>query len=102
MVGLAGYETPQAKTERDQESVIEYSETEMSEENRAKLREISKRAKPTSHKPIQERVSTDQSANTDIPAPGATADPQSAARDLRDITGPLMRKLAMPIKPLQE
>ena len=50
----------------------------------------------------QERVSTDQSANTDIPAPGATADPQSAARNLRDITGQLTRKLSMPIKPLQE
>ena len=50
----------------------------------------------------QERVSTDQSTNTDIPAPGATADPRSAARDLRDITGQLTRKLAPPIKPLQE
>ena len=56
----------------------------------------------TTQVPTQERVNTDQSANTDIPAPGATADPQSDARDLRDITGQLTRKLAPPIKPLQE
>jgi hypothetical protein len=52
--------------------------------------------------PTQERVSTDQSAFTDIPAPGGSADPQSGARDLRDITDQLRRKLAPPIKPLQE
>jgi hypothetical protein len=56
----------------------------------------------TTHETTHERVSTDQSANTDIPAPGATADPQSAARNLRDVTGQLTRKLSMPIKPLQE
>jgi hypothetical protein len=52
--------------------------------------------------PTQERVSTDQGANTDIPAPGGSADPQSGARDLRDITGQLKRRLAQPIKPLPE
>jgi len=52
--------------------------------------------------PTQERVSTDQSAYTDIPAPGASADPQSGANDLRDITGQLLRKLAKPIKPLPD
>ena len=56
----------------------------------------------TTHETTHERVSTDQSGNTDIPAPGATADPRSAAKDLRDITGQLSRKFATPIKPLQE
>lgn len=52
--------------------------------------------------PTQERVSTDQSAYTYIPTPGGSADPGSGARDLGDITGQLMRKLAKPIKPLQD
>ena len=52
--------------------------------------------------PTQERVSTDQSAYTDIPAPGASADPQSGARELGDITGQLLRKYAKPIKPLPD
>jgi hypothetical protein len=52
--------------------------------------------------PTQERVSTDQGANTDIPAPGGSADPQSDARDVRDITGQLMRRLAQPIRPLPD
>jgi hypothetical protein len=56
----------------------------------------------TTQVPTQERVSTDQSANTYIPTPGASADPQSDARDLRDITGQLMRRMAQPIKPLPE
>lgn len=50
----------------------------------------------------QERVSTDQATNTDTPAPGASVDPQSIARDVRDITGQLKRKYAKPIKPLPE
>lgn len=56
----------------------------------------------TTHETTHERVSTDQSGNTDIPAPGASADPQSAARDLRNIKGQLTRKLAQPIKPLPD
>jgi hypothetical protein len=56
----------------------------------------------TTHETTHERVSTDQSAYTDIHTPGASADPQSGARDLRDITDQLRRKLAPPIKPLQE
>jgi hypothetical protein len=56
----------------------------------------------TTHEPTQERVSTDQGAYTDIPAPGASADPQSGARDLGDITGQLLRKYAKPIKPLPD
>jgi hypothetical protein len=52
--------------------------------------------------PTQERVSTDQSGNTYIPTPGGSADPQSGARDLGDITGQLLRKLAKPIKPLPD
>ena len=52
--------------------------------------------------PTQERVSTDQGAYTDIPAPGASADPQSDARDVRDITDQLRRRLAQPIKPLPD
>jgi hypothetical protein len=52
--------------------------------------------------PTQERVSTDQGANTDIPAPGGSADPQSDARDLRDITDQLRRRLAQPIRPLPD
>ena len=54
------------------------------------------------HEPTQERVSTDQSAYTDIHTPGASADPQSGARDLGDITDQLMRKYAKPIKPLPD
>ena len=52
--------------------------------------------------PTQERVSTDQSGNTYIPTPGGSADPQSGARDLGDITGQLLRKYAKPIKPLPD
>jgi hypothetical protein len=52
--------------------------------------------------PTIERVSTDQSAYTDIPAPGASADPGSGARDLRDITGQLMRKYTKPIRPMPD
>lgn len=52
--------------------------------------------------PTQERVSADQSGNTYIPTPVASADPQSGARDLGDITDQLRRKLAKPIKPLQD
>jgi hypothetical protein len=54
------------------------------------------------HEPTQERVSTDQGAYTDIPAPGASADPQSGARDLGDITGQLMRKYTKPIRPMPD
>jgi hypothetical protein len=50
----------------------------------------------------QERVSTDQSGNTYIPTPGASADPQSDARNLGDITGELTRKWSKPIKPLPD
>ena len=103
---LPRYETPQAKTEQYQELVIEYSDTEMSDDNRAKLREISKRANPRKYSPTQvptqERVSTEQSANTDIPSPSVSADPESGARDLRDITGQLMRRLSQPIRPLPD
>lgn len=102
---LPRYETPQAKAERYEEPVIEYSDTAMSEENRAKIREIAKRANPRNHTPTQvptqERVSTDQDAYTDIHTPGGSADPQSGARDLRDITGQLMRRMAKPITPLE-
>jgi hypothetical protein len=52
--------------------------------------------------PTHERVSTDQSGNTYIPTPVASADPQSGARDLGDITDQLMRKYAKPIKPLPD
>lgn len=48
------------------------------------------------------RVNTDQSSNTYIPTPGGSADPQSDARDVRDITGQLMRRLTKPIKPLPD
>jgi hypothetical protein len=58
-------------------------------------------SEPT-QEPTQERVSTDQSGNTYIPTPGGSADPQSGARDLGDITGQLLRKLAKPIKPLPD
>jgi hypothetical protein len=54
------------------------------------------------HEPTQERVNTDQSANTYLPTPGDPADPQSDARNLGDITGELMRRMAKPIKPLPE
>jgi hypothetical protein len=99
---LPRYETPQANTERYQEPVIEYSDTEMSEENRAKLREISKRAKPMRHKPSQERVSTEQSDTQALSTLSGSADPLSGARDLRDITGQLRRRLAVPIIPLPD
>jgi hypothetical protein len=56
----------------------------------------------TTQVPTQERVSADQSGNTYIPTPVASADPQSGARDLGDITGQLLRKLAKPIKPLPD
>jgi len=52
--------------------------------------------------PTSKRVSTDQSGNTYIPTPGGSADPQSGARDLGNITGQLLRKLAKPIKPLPD
>ena len=54
------------------------------------------------HEPTQKRVSTDQSGNTYIPTPGGSADPQSGARDLGDITDQLRRRLAQPIKPLPD
>jgi hypothetical protein len=56
----------------------------------------------TTQVPTQERVSTDQSGNTYIPTPVASADPQSGARDLGDITDQLTRKWSKPIKPLPD
>lgn len=56
----------------------------------------------TTQEATQERVSADQSAYTYIPTPGGSADPQSDARNLGDITGQLTRKLAKPIKPLPD
>jgi DNA-binding Lrp family transcriptional regulator len=52
--------------------------------------------------PTTKRVSTDQSSNTYVPTPGGSADPQSGAKDIRDITGQLKRKFEMPAEPLQE
>lgn len=52
--------------------------------------------------PTQERVNTDQSANTYLPTPGDQADPQSDARELGDITGQLKRQFTRPIKPLPD
>ena len=54
------------------------------------------------HEPTQERVSTDQDAYTYIPTPGGSADPQSGARNIRDIEKGLLLRLTKPIKPLPD
>ena len=54
------------------------------------------------HEPTHERVSTDQDAYTYIHTPGGSADPQSGARNIRDIEKGLLLRLTKPIKPLPD